>query len=146
MFYCNLKTRCLAIAFCMLTYAYTHAHTPTHTHVHKHTHARTHMHARTHDTHTDPYVVISFDRYTDRTCVLEQTVSPKWDQSFLFHNVSMYGDPSVTLDTPPSIVIKFYDQDQLVRWYPHVKNVLSSSYRTGLSRFDMQTTYKSTGM
>lgn len=69
----------------------------------------------THTTHADPYAIISFERYTDRTFVQKQTVSPKWDQSFLIHNIHMYGNPSVIFDKPPSIVIKFYDEDKLVR-------------------------------
>ena len=64
---------------------------------------------------TDPYAILSFLNYSDRTRTITQTVSPTWDQTILIKDVRIYGDTSTVETSPPTIILVFMDKDTVVR-------------------------------
>ncbi|KAJ3585510.1 hypothetical protein NHX12_014229 [Muraenolepis orangiensis] len=48
---------------------------------------------------------------SQRTVTVRNTLNPCWDQTLVFYQVDVFGDPASTLAKPPSIVIELYDQD-----------------------------------
>ena len=75
---------------------------------------------------TDPYAVVSFEHYSDRSVLMKGTVSPKWNETLLFEHVHLCGHPEDVLRTPPKIVLQYFDKDNYVRTY---------MYNACLSRF-----------
>ena len=63
---------------------------------------------------SDPYAVMSFGRYSTRSRIIKESVCPTWDQTMLINQIRMYGDPPSVLETPPPVVIEFYDKDIVV--------------------------------
>lgn len=44
----------------------------------------------------------------------KKTLSPTWDQTLIFTEVEIYGNPSVLEVTPPEIYIELFDYDTFV--------------------------------
>ena len=61
--------------------------------------------------------MVSFDRYSQHTRVISESLCPTWDQTLIFDGIRLYGDPSVVLDSPPPLVIELYDKDTVVCYY-----------------------------
>ena len=87
-----------------------HTHTRTHTNTHTHTHTHTHI---------DPYAVVSFGRYTQKSRRASDTVSPQWEETLLFKKMEMYGEQSMVFQYPPPVVIEFFDKDVVVSLQGH---------------------------
>lgn len=72
---------------------------------------------------SDPYAVLSFNRYSARSRVVKESVCPTWDQTLLLSQVRIFGDPNSVMESPPPVVLEFYDKDMVVssplreRWY-----------------------------
>ncbi|CAL8071098.1 unnamed protein product [Calicophoron daubneyi] len=62
---------------------------------------------------SDPYVRCSFQGLTKRTETLNATLSPKWDQTLIFEQIEMYGDPAAIAACPPPVVIEIYDWNKI---------------------------------
>ena len=45
---------------------------------------------------------------------MKQTVSPFWDQTLIFDNMVMYGNPATLQKFPPVVVLDLFDKDILV--------------------------------
>ena len=45
--------------------------------------------------------------------VIEETLSPTWDELMVFDEVLVYGRREDILANPPSIIIETYDQDKV---------------------------------
>ena len=61
---------------------------------------------------SDPYAVVSFDCYSKKSQVVEQTLCPKWDETLIFDKeIEVFGDTTQPL---PSVVVDFFDKDKLV--------------------------------
>ncbi len=64
---------------------------------------------------SDPYAVMAFGRYSTRSRIIKESVCPTWDQTMLINQIRMFGDPRSILESPPPVMIEFYDKDQVVR-------------------------------
>uniref|UniRef100_A0A8C4NYS0 C2 domain-containing protein n=1 Tax=Dicentrarchus labrax TaxID=13489 RepID=A0A8C4NYS0_DICLA len=62
---------------------------------------------------TDPYAHISFLHVSKTTEKLRATLNPTWDQTLIFNDVEIYGDPQNIAHRPPDVVLEFYDNDQV---------------------------------
>lgn len=63
---------------------------------------------------TDPYAHVSFLHVSKTTETLQATLNPTWDQTLIFSDIEIYGDPQQVANRPPSVVVEFYDSDQVV--------------------------------
>lgn len=64
--------------------------------------------------HTDPYAVVSFLHQSQKTVVAKNTLNPTWDQTLIFYEIEIFGEPSSIAEQPPSIVVELYDHDTYV--------------------------------
>ncbi|KAK2820769.1 hypothetical protein Q5P01_023728 [Channa striata] len=65
------------------------------------------------DSFSDPYAHISFLHLSKTTEKLRATLNPTWDQTMIFSDVEIYGDPQNIANRPPDVVLEFYDSDQV---------------------------------
>ncbi|XP_058250624.1 dysferlin isoform X7 [Hemibagrus wyckioides] len=63
------------------------------------------------DSFSDPYAIVSFLHQSQKTVTVRNTLNPTWDQTLIFYEVEIFGDPKVTEKNPPNIVVELYDQD-----------------------------------
>ncbi|XP_066488201.1 dysferlin isoform X3 [Tiliqua scincoides] len=63
------------------------------------------------DSFSDPYAIVSFLHQSQQTTVAKNTLNPTWDQTLIFYEIEIFGDPQSVADSPPSIVVEIYDQD-----------------------------------
>ena len=75
------------------------------------------LHGRDRSGLSDPYGILSFNRYSARTNVLKESICPTWDQTLWIENIKLFGDPSTILKSPPMIYIEFFDKDTIVSQY-----------------------------
>ncbi|BFY97443.1 hypothetical protein BsWGS_00482 [Bradybaena similaris] len=60
---------------------------------------------------SDPFVRVAFMTQSMVTEKQKKTLSPTWDQTLIFSEVEIYGNPSVLEVTPPEIYIELFDYD-----------------------------------
>uniref|UniRef100_A0A8C8HQI0 C2 domain-containing protein n=1 Tax=Oncorhynchus tshawytscha TaxID=74940 RepID=A0A8C8HQI0_ONCTS len=65
------------------------------------------------DSFSDPYAHVSFLHMSQTTETMKATLNPTWDQTLIFHNMEIYGDPQNIAHYPPDVVLEFYDNDQV---------------------------------
>ncbi|KAM8729757.1 myoferlin-like [Acanthopagrus schlegelii] len=65
------------------------------------------------DSFSDPYAHVSFLHLSKRTEKLQSTLNPTWDQTLIFNDVQIYGDPQNIAQRPPDVILEFYDNDQV---------------------------------
>ncbi|XP_068162366.1 myoferlin-like isoform X2 [Antennarius striatus] len=65
------------------------------------------------DSFSDPYAHVSFLHVSKTTEKLRATLNPTWDQTLIFNDVEIYGDPQNIAQLPPDVVLEFYDHDQV---------------------------------
>ena len=58
--------------------------------------------------------MVSFEQYSQKTLVKEQTLTPVWNETCLFENVEIFGNKDVLKVSPPLVVIELYDEDSIV--------------------------------
>ncbi|XP_043368776.1 dysferlin isoform X4 [Dermochelys coriacea] len=63
------------------------------------------------DSFSDPYATVSFLHQSQKTVVVKNTLNPTWDQTLIFYEVEIFGDPQNVADAPPNIVVEIYDHD-----------------------------------
>uniref|UniRef100_A0A8C5CQ83 C2 domain-containing protein n=1 Tax=Gadus morhua TaxID=8049 RepID=A0A8C5CQ83_GADMO len=63
------------------------------------------------DSFSDAYAIVSFLQQSQRTVTVRNCLNPCWDQTLIFYQLDVFGDPASTLATPPRIVIELFDQD-----------------------------------
>lgn len=59
----------------------------------------------------DPYAHVCFSQQSQMTEIFKKTVCPKWDQTMIFNNITIHGDPLDLADNLPDIVIEIFDYD-----------------------------------
>ena len=64
---------------------------------------------------SDPYAVMSFDRYSTRSRVVQESLSPTFDQTLIIKKIRLFGDTKLLCYSPPPVVFEFFDEDELVR-------------------------------
>ncbi|XP_069756648.1 myoferlin-like [Narcine bancroftii] len=65
------------------------------------------------DSFSDPYAYISFLHQSKKTEVIKSTLNPTWDQTLIFNDIDIYGDPLNLLQNPPNLVFEVFDEDQV---------------------------------
>eukprot|EP00062_Callorhinchus_milii_P017719 gi/632970452/ref/XP_007901657.1/ PREDICTED: fer-1-like protein 6 [Callorhinchus milii] len=60
---------------------------------------------------SDPFARVTFVSHCQTTKVIDQTLSPTWNQMLLFNNITLHGDANEISEAPPLIVIEVYDED-----------------------------------
>uniref|UniRef100_A0A7N8YQ95 Myoferlin n=1 Tax=Mastacembelus armatus TaxID=205130 RepID=A0A7N8YQ95_9TELE len=65
------------------------------------------------DSFSDPYAHVSFLHFSKTTSKLQATLNPTWDQTLIFNDVEIYGNPENVAQCPPHVVLEFYDSDQV---------------------------------
>ncbi|XP_078137887.1 LOW QUALITY PROTEIN: dysferlin [Centroberyx gerrardi] len=63
------------------------------------------------DSFSDPYAIVSFLHQSQKTVTVRNSLNPTWDQTLIFYEVQIFGDPEATSAGPPNIVVELYDQD-----------------------------------
>ncbi|GLD68056.1 dysferlin isoform X3, partial [Lates japonicus] len=63
------------------------------------------------DSFSDPYAIVSFLHQSQRTVTVRNTLNPTWDQTLIFYELEIFGDPDATMANPPNVVVELYDQD-----------------------------------
>lgn len=63
---------------------------------------------------TDPYAVVSFGTQSQLTECIEKTLSPMWDQTLIFDEITLYGPPELIQQNPPECVVEVFDKDMIV--------------------------------
>ncbi|KAM3590917.1 uncharacterized protein V6R79_018825 [Siganus canaliculatus] len=63
------------------------------------------------DSFSDSYAIVSFLHQSQKTVTIRNTLNPTWDQTLIFYEVEIFGDPEVTEATPPNVVVELYDSD-----------------------------------
>lgn len=67
--------------------------------------------------HTDPYAIVSFLHQSQKTVVEKNTLNPTWDQTLIFYEIEIFGEPASVAEQPPSIVVELYDHDTYVSMF-----------------------------
>lgn len=62
---------------------------------------------------SDPYATVYITEFSKTTQVIEETLSPTWDELLVFDDVLVYGAKEEIQRDPPTIVIEIYDQDKV---------------------------------
>ncbi|XP_039994727.1 myoferlin isoform X2 [Xiphias gladius] len=65
------------------------------------------------DSFSDPYAHVSFLYVSKTTEVIRATLNPTWDQTLIFEDIEIYGDPQTVAHNPPDVVLELYDSDQV---------------------------------
>ncbi|XP_022619550.1 myoferlin isoform X1 [Seriola dumerili] len=65
------------------------------------------------DSFSDPYAHVSFLHVSKTTEVIRATLNPTWDQTLIFEDIEIYGDPQTVARNPPEVVLELYDSDQV---------------------------------
>ncbi|XP_055072011.2 fer-1-like protein 6 [Misgurnus anguillicaudatus] len=60
---------------------------------------------------SDPFARVTFLSNTQNTNIINQTLTPTWNQMLLIKNVSLYGGLRDIVEEPPLVVIEVYDDD-----------------------------------
>lgn len=76
----------------------------------------------------DPYVHVSFLHVSKTTEVIRATLNPTWDQTLIFDNIEIYGDPQTVAHYPPDVVLELYDSDQVVCGASNLPKLCSNDY------------------
>ncbi|XP_035258485.1 myoferlin-like isoform X2 [Anguilla anguilla] len=69
--------------------------------------------AKDKDSFSDPYAHVSFAHVSKTTETIKATLNPAWDQTLIFDDVEIYGDPQTIAQDPPNVVLELYDSDQV---------------------------------
>uniref|UniRef100_A0A672VAD6 Myoferlin n=1 Tax=Strigops habroptila TaxID=2489341 RepID=A0A672VAD6_STRHB len=65
------------------------------------------------DSFSDPYAHVSFLHQSKTTEIIHSTLNPTWDQTLIFNEIEIYGDPQTVAQNPPNVVIELFDSDQV---------------------------------
>ena len=62
---------------------------------------------------SDPFARVVVGEYCKTTQVIEETLSPTWDELMVFDEILVYGRREDIKANPPSIIIETFDQDKV---------------------------------
>ncbi|XP_042320398.1 fer-1-like protein 6 [Sceloporus undulatus] len=60
---------------------------------------------------SDPFAKVTFVSHCQTTKIIQQTLSPTWNQMLLFNNIVLHGDGKEIAEFPPVVVVELYDDD-----------------------------------
>ncbi|OWK56783.1 Dysferlin [Lonchura striata] len=58
-----------------------------------------------------PYAIVSFLHQSQKTVVEKNTLNPTWDQTLIFYEIEIFGNPRDVAESPPNILVEIYDHD-----------------------------------
>ncbi|XP_062606394.1 myoferlin-like isoform X2 [Saccostrea cucullata] len=61
---------------------------------------------------SNPYARISFLTQSSVTMRMAKSLCPTWDQTLIFEEIEIYGDPQALEENPPEVVIEICDYDK----------------------------------
>uniref|UniRef100_A0A8C6VKP5 C2 domain-containing protein n=1 Tax=Naja naja TaxID=35670 RepID=A0A8C6VKP5_NAJNA len=64
---------------------------------------------------TDPVAHVSFLHLSHCTHIISGTLHPCWDETLLFEDILIYGDPQETARDPPIVAVEIFDYDSSAR-------------------------------
>ncbi|CAH1119596.1 unnamed protein product [Phaedon cochleariae] len=62
---------------------------------------------------SDPFARIIAGEFCKTTEVIDETLSPTWDELLVFEEILIYGDGDEIKNDPPPIVVEIFDQDKV---------------------------------
>lgn len=62
---------------------------------------------------SDPFARIIAGEFSKTTQVIDETLSPTWDELLIFDEVLIYGESEEIQREPPTIIIEIFDQDKV---------------------------------
>ena len=62
----------------------------------------------------DPFAFVSFLNRSQKTQMIKKTLCPHWDQTLIFDEIDIPGDPKILAANPPDIVVEVFDEDTFV--------------------------------
>ncbi|KAK6179510.1 hypothetical protein SNE40_011846 [Patella caerulea] len=62
---------------------------------------------------SDPFARIAFGAQSISTQVIEETLSPTWDEFLILNEVDVYGLIEDIVNNPPTIIVEIFDQDNV---------------------------------
>ncbi|XP_054723978.1 otoferlin-like [Uloborus diversus] len=62
---------------------------------------------------SDPFARVLFSDISQTTQVIDETLSPTWDEMLLFSDVVVYGNQENIREDPPLVVVEIFDQDKV---------------------------------
>ncbi|XP_036903267.1 myoferlin isoform X3 [Sturnira hondurensis] len=65
------------------------------------------------DSFSDPYAHVSFLHRSKTTEIIHSTLNPTWDQTIIFDEIEIYGEPQAVLQNPPKVIVEIFDNDQV---------------------------------
>lgn len=57
---------------------------------------------------------MSFGTQSQLTELKKKTLSPMWDQTLIFDEITLYGPPDLIAQNPPEVVVEVFDKDMIV--------------------------------
>ncbi|XP_050432533.1 otoferlin-like isoform X3 [Adelges cooleyi] len=61
---------------------------------------------------SDPYAQVIFGEHSTKTQVIDETLSPTWDELLIIDQVTLYGTKEHIKSHPPTVVVEIFDQDK----------------------------------
>ena len=77
---------------------------------------------------SDPFARVIFGDQSHCTQVIEETLSPTWDEMLIFNETVVFGSVEEIKEDPPTVVIEIFDQDKVVR-------MITFSWAIGVAQF-----------
>ncbi|XP_073975608.1 otoferlin-like isoform X1 [Rhodnius prolixus] len=62
---------------------------------------------------SDPFARVIVGEYCQTTQVIDETLSPTWDELLVFDEILVYGTKEDIKNDPPTIIIEIFDQDKV---------------------------------
>nr|CAD7423852.1 unnamed protein product [Timema monikensis] len=62
---------------------------------------------------SDPFARVIVSEYCKTTQVIDETLSPTWDELLVFEEILIYGTKQEIKSEPPAIIIEIFDQDKV---------------------------------
>ncbi|RLU19597.1 hypothetical protein DMN91_008154 [Ooceraea biroi] len=84
---------------------------------------------------SDPFARVICGEFCKCTQVIDETLSPTWDELLLFDDILIYGTAEEIKKDPPSIVIELFDQDKVSRIVAMDITLHEGSALTGKSEY-----------
>lgn len=63
---------------------------------------------------SDPFARVSFLTQSLRTENIKKSLCPTWDQTLIFEEIEIHGDPRAIEAQPPDIYVELFDHDTFV--------------------------------
>ncbi|KAM0725203.1 Otoferlin [Formica fusca] len=84
---------------------------------------------------SDPFARVICGEFCKCTQVIDETLSPTWDELLLFDDILIYGTAEEIKKDPPSIVIELFDQDKVSHIVAMDITLYEGSASTGKSEY-----------